>query len=95
MSVETMFGLILGTLTKIVFDPPVPKKKLNRRKFFMPAGPGGPLSGAPVWLACGPYVVRALCAGRLALMSTQRGSTLSSTIIHSLLVLDKFSVTAI
>ena len=39
MSVETMFGLILGTLTEIVFDPPVPKKKAQPPEFFHADGP--------------------------------------------------------
>ena len=42
----------------------------------MPAGPRRPLRAAPVRRACGLYVVRVLGAGRLALMSALRGSTL-------------------
>ena len=43
----------------------------------MLAGPSGPLSAALVRLACGPYIVSVPCAGRLALMSMQQGSTLA------------------
>ena len=72
--IENEFAITWATLTKMLFDPTRLKKKLNRWGFFTPEGPRGAPNAASVRVCCATYRLGVLGAGRLALISMQRGS---------------------